>query len=390
MKRITTLILLSLFTLVVKGQAIDHFLKSVEQNNPRLIALRKWLEAEAVRAKTGIYPDNPEFSYDYLWGNQASLGNPQETEITQRFNLPWYYTLKADIQHLELKQIQAMAEEEKSELEHSARTVYLSLVWLNKKAHFLEMRNGEAIRLVALMKDAFESGEISKPTFDRARIYAVDINNELSKTRSEIEVYTRRLELLNGGRTVAQLLLEYPTDWELPNLDTFLHDMSLTNPYLVMARLNTEQAVKEIEHKQMEALPVFEVGYRSERVLDQKLRGFHAGISIPLWQNANNVRHAQLQSEWSDAVFEQLSGEIKAEAISVYNEALAYKNNFLHMKAILEEEKVTASNFDLLQSGYISFTEYLVDVGLIWEAQSQLIHNEFSYYVSFSKLLSLY
>jgi len=42
------------------AQPLDSLLQQVEQNNPRLKALHKWLEAEETLAKTGIFPDNPE------------------------------------------------------------------------------------------------------------------------------------------------------------------------------------------------------------------------------------------------------------------------------------------------------------------------------------------
>jgi len=55
------------------GQSLDSLLFSIQKNNHRLAAMEKWLEAEQARARTGIYPDNPELSYVYMWAIQKRL-----------------------------------------------------------------------------------------------------------------------------------------------------------------------------------------------------------------------------------------------------------------------------------------------------------------------------
>lgn len=368
------------------GQNIVNFTQSVEQNNPRLISLQKWLEAEEILARTGVYPDNPELNYYYLFGNPDAMGNQQELEITQSFKLPGYYTSKAVIQKLDFQQKQVLADKEKREILHSARTSYFNLVMLQKKADLLTIRNEDAIKLVVLMKDGFERGEVSKPVYDKARIYAIGIQTEFQKIKSEIEIQSQYLMQFMGGNSIEGIAFVYPLEWKLPVLDSLIKNLQSHYPDLVMAQLVIQQTEKEIQNERLNSLPSFEVGYKSETILDQNLRGIHAGLSIPLWQNKNSVKYAKLNAETSKADFTQKESELKTKVSALYFEVKALKKNYEQMKQVLEEEEVTESSMELLQSEQISFTEYLVNVDMVWQTQNQFLQNENTYFNQLSKL----
>lgn len=371
------------------GQTFDSFLQSVEQNNSRLIALQKWLKAEETKAKTGIYPDNPKVNYSYLFGNPEAIGNQQELEITQSFKLPGYYTSRSAVQELGFQQKQALADKEKREIMHAARTAYFNLVWLHKKEALLKGRKADAEKLVTILKEGFEGGEISKPVYDKARIYAIGVQTEWQKVQTEIEVQDQFLQQLNGGNSMEGLRYDYPLYWELPVLDSLLANLSERNPDLVMAKLTIQQSEKEIKNQRMNSLPSFEAGYKSETILDQKLQGFHAGISIPLWQNKNSVKYAKLQTETSKANFSQQESEMKTKVSVLYFEAKALKNSYEQMKLIMDEETVSGSSLELLQSGQITFSEYIVEMGMIIETVLGYYQHESDYYASLSLLKAL-
>lgn len=386
MKKITSTLLFVAISFVGFGQSFDSFLENVEQHNPRLIALQKWLKAEETKAKTGIYPDNPEVSYNHLWGNPDAIGNQQELEITQSLKLPGYYISKSAVQRLNYQQKQALAEREKREILYTARTAWFNLVWLHKKEALLKTRNEDAKKLVIIMQEGFIGGEITKPEFDRARIYTIGVQSEWQKVQSKIEVQNQYLRHLAGDNSIEGLIFEYPLGWEYPPLDSLLANLSESHPVLVMAQLGIQQAENEVKQQKMNSLPSIEAGYKSETILDQKLKGFHAGISIPLWQNTNSVKHAKLQTEWSRANLSQQESEVKMLVAGVYYEMVALKTNYEQMKTVIGEEGISKSSFELLNSGHISFAEYLVDANFIWEIQNQFLQTENAYFEMLSRL----
>lgn len=386
MKRIQPTIIFLAISFVGFGQSFDSFMQSVKQNNPRIIALQKWLEAEETKAKTGIYPNNPEVSYYHLWGNPDFIGNQRELEIAQSFKLPGYYTSKSEVQNLHFQQKQALVEKEKREILHNARTTWFKLVWLLKKEALLKARIEDAGKLIEIMQEGFTVGEISKPAFDKARIYAINIQTEWQKVQSEIEVQNHYLRQLSGNNAIEDLVFLYPVDWQVPLLDSLLSSLSENNPDLVIARLGVLQAIKEVKHQKMSSLPSFEAGYKSETILDQKLQGFHVGISIPLWQNTNSVKLAKLQTEWSKANLTQHESEAKIVVSGLYYEMIALKTNYEQMKAIIGDDGISRSNLELLRSGHITFAEYLVDANFVWEMQSHFLQTENAYYELLSRL----
>ena len=169
-------------------------------------------------------------------------------------------------------------------------------------------------------------------------------------------------------------------------MDTLLENLAGNNPELIIAQLITQQSEKEIKYQKMYSLPSFELGYKSETILNQKLKGLHAGISIPLWENKNSVKYAKLNYESSEANYLQIESDIKAKVSSLYFEAKALKENYEEMAMIVDDEKVTESNVRLLQNGQISFTDYLVYAELIWETRTLFYQYENDYFTLLSKL----
>lgn len=372
------------------GQNLAGLLENVEQNNPRLMALQKWLEAEEVRANTGIYPDNPEVSYDYLFGNSEAIGDQQEFEIKQSFKLPGYYSSKSELQQLQFEQKKALVQKEKLAIIHAARSAYFELVWLVKKEKLLETRKTESEKLVELMKQGFDGGEISKPVYDKVRIFNINVQSEWQKTVSDIAIQKEQIKQLSGGMPVDNLVLEYPLNWSLLSIDSLLARLPRQNPDLIMAQLGIDEYGMQVKHEKMNQLPSFEAGYRSEKILNQKLQGIHAGVEIPLWKDKNRLKTAKIQSEWSQANLLQKESELRTEVISRYNEIQNLHNTYLQMKTIAEDEKVSESSLQLLHSGQISFPEYLVEVQFVWDAKQAFLETEKNYFKAVARLKQLF
>lgn len=382
-------ILVSFVVLWVNGQPLDSLLRSIEQNNPQLISMQKWLEAEEIYAHTGIYPVNPEVRYAYLFGSPVEIGNQQELEILQSFRLPGYYNKKAALQQLHYEQKQLMAGKELREIMHQVRVVYFNLVRLHKKEMLLQSRREEADRLLTMMKLGFDNGEISKPAYDKARIFFLNVQAEWNKTIADIQIMKGQLQQLNGGNSIDHYGFDYPDDWLIPLLDSVLNQIAWVNPELQFSRLEIKISENSEKFERANIWPTFEAGYKSETILNQKLQGFQFGLTVPIWQDANKLKYSRLQQEWLQAQYEQREAEIKTQITSLYSEVQSLQDHYLQMKAMMDDEQVSGTNLDLLEAGQISFTEYFVDAEFIWEVLNNFFAVENAYFVGLSKLKSI-
>ena len=76
---------------------IEIVLAKIEKNNSTLSALRKSADAEKIGNKSGIYLDNPEIEFNYLWGNPSAIGNRTDIRVVQTFDFPSAYKYKNQI-----------------------------------------------------------------------------------------------------------------------------------------------------------------------------------------------------------------------------------------------------------------------------------------------------
>ena len=67
--------IMTLYSSLFSQNVIDNVLIEIEKNNTTLSALKLRVEADKVGNKTGIYIQNPEFEFNYLWGNPSVVGN---------------------------------------------------------------------------------------------------------------------------------------------------------------------------------------------------------------------------------------------------------------------------------------------------------------------------
>jgi len=371
------------------SQGPDSLLKSIEVNNPMIKSSVKWLEAEKSRSRTGIYPDNPDITYNYLWGSPDAIGNQQEFEITQKFRFPGYYFARSSMQKMEFGQSEILVEKTINDILFKAQNEIITLIWLTKKELTLSNKLKESADLLALMQEGFERKEFSKPALDKVRIYHLNNQTSMAKLKSEILVHHEILQQLNGGIPVNFILNDYAIAAGLPSFDTLQSKLMEFNPDIRIANLNMDLSGEKVKVENMNRLPKIEAGYKGETILNQKLQGIHTGISIPLWENKNKVKQARIEENWSQLNYDQIVSEVTSNLKAVYSNAQAVLQNYMNIKEIAADPSLSESTFLMLKAGEISFPEYLTEVQLIFENQLNFLEVERDYFLLLNKITLL-
>lgn len=374
----------------VKSRTLDTLLISVLDNNKMLQSQERLLESEQKKSRTGVYLSNPQVSFNYLWGSPTEIGNQQELEVTQSFQSPGYYSNKSKLQTLQFNKQQFQHEKNRAVILLEARQAFFKLVYLKKKYEQLKIRNTDAKRLLKISEDRYKSGEGDRLGYDKSRIYEISTRNALKECESEIEITNQKLTQLNGGIKVEISSENYPDVYALPPLNEYLNQLSERNPDLLMAAIQKDAGMKKINFEKSGSYPTFEVGYKSEKILDLKLRGVHVGMSIPLWENKNRVKHAKLEQLYNSASFEQVTLDIENDFKSVYTKTNTLLNNLLEIKEVISGSRTQDILLEKLEAGQLSFPEYYIELQFMNETIDNYLKLELDYFNSLAEMDSFF
>src|SRR5688572_16158047 len=94
-KYLSVILIILLSSTYLKAQSnIDKVLTEVLKNNKAIQANKQYWESRKLQFKTGLYPENPQVEYDYLFGTPENVGNQTEITAFQSFDFPSAYIKK--------------------------------------------------------------------------------------------------------------------------------------------------------------------------------------------------------------------------------------------------------------------------------------------------------
>jgi len=140
------------------SQDIETILAGVEKNNSTLIALRKSADAERIGNKTGLYLENPEFAFNYLWGSPESIGNRKDISLIQSFDFPSAYVYRNQISEYRNSQVELEYERQLISIMTQARLLCNELIYHNALTNELKQRIVNAQKIADSYRSKFEAG----------------------------------------------------------------------------------------------------------------------------------------------------------------------------------------------------------------------------------------
>jgi hypothetical protein len=124
------------------------------------------------------------------------------------------------------------------------------------------------------------------------------------------------------------------------------------------------------------ALPKMQAGYMSEKVVGLKYQGVTLGMTIPLWENKNQVKFAkakvlavqEMETDVKVILYNQLKG--------LYAKADGLRSNLADYRLQLERFSSTALLRKALEKGEISLAEYIFELSQFYEGVDNLLAME--------------
>jgi len=180
MNRLIITFLLLLFVNLANAQTISEVLKQIERNNTVLAALKQSGEAEKISNKTGIYLENPEMEYHYLWGNNSGVGNRTDFSVTQSFDFPTTYRYKQKVSDEKNMQVDMQYQIESKKILLDAKNTCIELIFMNIYSLELEKRLQHARQISGAYQSKFDKGEANILDLNKAKLNLLNAEKELN------------------------------------------------------------------------------------------------------------------------------------------------------------------------------------------------------------------
>ena len=339
--------------------SLDSLLVRVEERNPTLIAAQSLLESRKLDARTGLTPPNPEVEFGYMWGDPTELGNRTDFQITQSFDFPTAYSSRSKLSKINLQQAELEYNATRQEILLAAHQAWVDRVYLNNLKFLLNDRLTYAEKVFEGFERRLETGEANQLQVNQARMKVMALENEINTLQREYSENTA--ELLNltaeGKINITDLdfLISVPIIFDSL---LFHYNVGYLNQ---MYETEVEKKSKEIDVVFNQKLPKLMAGYYSENVLDTKLRGIKAGITIPLWGNARAVNTAKANLVFAESDADRYWQLKQNELLQKYEQWIYLKERVTEM-----EELLAVSNNEILlrqamEAGEISLTQYFYE-----------------------------
>ena len=358
------------------SQDIDMILAGVEKNNTTLIALRKSADAERIGNKTGLYPENPEFAFNYLWGSPESIGNRKDISLVQSFDFPSAYAYRNQISEQRNVQVELEYERQYRSILTQTRLVCNELIYQNMLSNELRRRIGNARKIADSYKSKFEAGETGIIDFNKAQVYLLNIIKDAESVEIERSALLAGLKSLNGGIPVEFNDSIFPLQTLPVDFEQWYADAEKNNP--VLRWLNQEISISQKNEKLNAAmgLPKIQAGYMSEDVVGEQFRGVAVGLSIPLLENKNAVKYAKaktfaVQSAVSDNR-QQFYNNLKA----LHTKAVSLQNSLDDYRTNLQKFNNSALLQKALDNGELSLAEYYFELTVNYESFNKILDIE--------------
>lgn len=374
---ITILIALILFVSNLYSQtSIESIIVEIEKNNTTLSALRKDADAEKLKNKTGIYLQNPEIEFNYLWGNPSIIGNRTDVSIMQSFDFPTVYKYQNQISDLRNNQVDLEYQKQRKALLFQTRSLCFDLIYANAMHTELSKRVDHAQSIASSYKSKFDVGESNIIEYNKAQLNLLNTTNQLESVEIEREALIAELSLLNGGKTI-----EFSdNEFEIPLLPTdfeqWYTQAEQNNPVLNWLKHEIELSQKQMKLSRAKTFPKLHAGYMSEQVVGEQFQGISVGLSIPLWENKNSAKYAKANSMAIESIsadnklqFYNRLKALHAKAVALQKNANDYRTN-LHLYNSSDLLKKA------LDQGEISLIDYMQELSIYYESVSKLLEME--------------
>ena len=318
-------------------------LKEIERNSTTLATYSRRAEAQKIGNRTGLAPENPEVELGYLPGIYG--GARKDIGISQSFDFPTLYSKKGKLADAQDLSADWQLKSQRMDLLLTAEQYCIELVYNNALAalYSRQLENAKGIEEAYAKK--LKAGDATQIEYNKAALNLTNIENDLKSVNLDRKHLISQLTLLNGGNpieindTAYTSLIHMPSDF-----NQWAMEAEAANPAFGYLRQEIEVAKKGVGVSKAMGLPKFSVGYAGEFTPDEGYQGVKIGVSIPLWENRNRVKHARAEVAAAEQGMDDARMRYYSRLRFLFEQANELKGNISRYETVFSRN----SNDDLL------------------------------------------
>ncbi len=354
-------------------KSVDDILIQIEKNNTTLSALRKSIDAQKVGNKTGIFLQNPEVEFNYLWGNPSSIGNRTDFSIRQSFDFPTAYKFKNQISNSKNEQTELEYRKQQKELLLQARNICIDLIYTNALKLEYGKRLNHAQNIAKSYKSKFDAGDTNVLEYNKAQLNLLNLSNKMELLEIDRTALLLELIRLNGGLVIDFAESEFQSAIIPVDFEQWYTQAEQSNPILNWLKQEIEISNKQVSLNKALSLPKVQAGYMSETVVGQQFRGISVGLSIPLWENKNTVKYAKANTVALEAVVADNKVQLYNQLKTLHSKAISLQSNVTEYRSKLQSFNSSDLLKKALDKGEISLIDYIMELSIYYENVNKML-----------------
>lgn len=368
------------------AQSYKDVLKQISSNNKEINAYKEYLNSINIESRTNNLPLNPQVEYSYLSGSGVANGNKQELVISQPFDFPTTYFLKADIASLQSSANQYHLKEFEKNILKSAQNLLIEYIFLKKQIDELSKRNELAENMLKTVQIKFDAGDVGVLELNQAKSKLSIAKSKLNLAKIELLSVQSELVSMNGGNTLQLNVTDYWTQSFSSNFDSLFNKLKEADYYNKSLEEEKRLFDKKLSLAKTGWLPNFDIGYRQETETDISFKGIRLQMSLPIFENTNKVQKAESELNLIDLTIQSNNSKYYIAKKMIFDKAL-------QLKASLDEQ-LSLADFSQLELnkksyelGHISLTQFYIDNTIYFEIIDSIIETERLYNQTLSDVL---
>jgi len=370
----------------VNAQTNKDVLKQIAVNNKEIKVFREYSNSLNISSKTNLFPVNPVVEYSYLSGSDLTSGNKQEFIISQSFDFPSIYFQKSDIAGLQNKSNEFQLKIFKLKILVTTQNYLNDYIYWKTRIDELTKRMTLAENIYKTLQIRFEKGDIGILELNKSKSLLNLAVSKLNMAKIELNSILSELVNLNGGKPININFNEYQIYYITADFDSLFTDLRKSDYNIQSFETEKELYEKKLGLAKSGWLPEFGIGYRQDNENDIKYNGLRLQMSIPVFENTNQVPKAESELNYIDVKIQSYISKFYIEKKRLHGKAIELENTVKMQKEILQNNQLEL-NLKSYELGHISLTQFYYDNMIFYEIIDSVTDTEREYQKVISELM---